>query len=149
APVRVFISADAPVRVAFYDALFMRAMCTCVEAERQWRKLPALPFAAVGLSKGDALLPTTLRQEESLRLLAEYFAFPDKFDFFDIDLKTVLASCPAGTRQLTLHVLLPDLHDTRTPNLLRAFPATALRLGCTPVINMFSQKTEPIRLRKE
>ncbi|QBE62735.1 type VI secretion system baseplate subunit TssF [Pseudoduganella lutea] len=147
-PVRVHIDADSPVRVALYDALFMRALGTYVEAGQQWRKLLALPFAAVGLSKGEALLPTPFDQEESLRLLAEYFAFPDKFDFFDIDLKAVLAGCPSGTRQLTLHVLLPDLHHTRTPNLLRTMPATVLRLGCTPVINMFTQSAEPIRLRK-
>jgi type VI secretion system protein ImpG len=147
-PVRVFIDADGPTRTAFHDALFMRALCTCVESDKQWRKLPALPFAPVGLSKADAMLPTPWRQEDSLRLLAEYFAFPEKFDFFDIDLKAALTGGPPGARQATLHVLLPDLHHTSTPNLLRAFPATALRLGCAPVVNMFALGAKTIRLRK-
>ncbi|GGX99639.1 type VI secretion system baseplate subunit TssF [Massilia dura] len=146
-PMRVYIDADGPARAALYDAIFMRSLCTCVESEQQWHKLPAPPFSPVGALKNEALLPTPWRQEGSLRLLTEYFAFPDKFDFFDIDLKAVLAHCPAGTRRLVLHLLLPDLHHT-TADLLRALPATALQLGCTPVINMFSHATTPIRLRK-
>jgi type VI secretion system protein ImpG len=147
-PVRIYIDADAATRAAFYDALFMHTLCTCVESDQQWRKLPALPFSPVGFSEEQALLPTPWRQEDSLRLLAEYFAFPDKFDFFDIDLQAVLANGPAGTRRLMLHLLLPDLHHTTTPGLLRALSPTALRLGCTPVINMFTHAAAPIRLRR-
>ncbi|GGX99644.1 type VI secretion system baseplate subunit TssF [Massilia dura] len=147
-PVRVFIDADGPIRTALYDALFMRNRCTCVESDQQWRKLPALPLLPVGFSKEHALLPTPWQQEESMRLLTEYFAFPDKFDFFDIDLKAVLANGSADPRRLVLHLLLPDLQHTTTPELLRTLPPTALRLGCTPVINMFAHAATPIRLRK-
>lgn len=148
APLRVFIDAEGSTRAALHDALFMRTLCTCVESEEQWRKLPALPLAPVGFSDDEALLPTPWRQDESLRLLTEYFAFPEKFAFFDIDLKAALAGCAAGTRRVVLHLLLPDMHRTTTPDLLRTLSATALRLNCTPVINMFSRAAAPIRLRQ-
>jgi len=147
-PLRIFIDAEGPARTALQDAIFMHTLCTCVESGGEWRKLPALPFTLPGFARTEALLPTPWNQEESLRLLTEYFAFPEKFDFVDIDLKAALAACPAGTRRLALHVLLPDMHHTTMPNLLRMLPPTALRLGCTPVINMFSRPAAPIRLRK-
>jgi type VI secretion system protein ImpG len=146
--VRLFIDADGPARAALQDAMFMHTVCTCVESEQQWRKLPTLPFEPVGFAKEEAFLPTPWRQEESLRLLTEYFAFPEKFDFIDMDLKAVLATCPVGARRLALHLLLPDMHATTTPQLLRTLPPAALRLGCAPVVNVFSRATMPIRLRK-
>ncbi|MBB3225239.1 type VI secretion system baseplate subunit TssF [Pseudoduganella umbonata] len=145
-PVRVFIDTDAATRTALYEGLFARTLCTCVESEQQWWKLKISPLTPVGLSRSEALLPTPRRQEDSLRLLAEYFAFPEKFDFFDIDLKSVLAESPKGAQRVVLHMIVPDLHQTSTPQLLRALPATALRLGCTPVVNMFSNASEAIRI---
>jgi type VI secretion system protein ImpG len=148
ATLRVCIDTDAATRAALYDGLFARAMCTCVEAGQQWFKLEKSPFAPVGFSIGEALLPTPRRQEDSLRLLAEYFAFPEKFEFFDIDLQSVLAQSPRDTQRVVLHMIVPDLHRTSTPHLLSALPATALRLGCTPVVNMFARPAEPIRIRE-
>jgi type VI secretion system protein ImpG len=145
--VRVYIDIDAATRAALYDGLLARTLCTCVESETQWRKLPALPFVPAGFSKNEALLPTPRQQDDSLRLLTEYLAVPEKFEFFDIDLKPVLAQCPSGARRLVLHMVLPDLHHTSTPQLLRAIPATALRLGCTPIVNMFARIADPIRLK--
>lgn len=63
-PIRVFIDADGPARVALQDAVFMHTLCTCVESESQWRKLAALPFVLPGFSKAEALLPTPWRQED-------------------------------------------------------------------------------------
>jgi type VI secretion system protein ImpG len=146
--VRVCIDTDPRTRAALYDALLARALCVCAESEQQWHKLAALPFTPVGFSTDEALLPTTRRQDDSLRLLAEYMAFPEKFEFFDIDLQPVLAQCPSGARRVVLHVIMPDLHQTSMPHLLRALPATALRLGCTPIVNMFSRTAEPIRVTK-
>jgi type VI secretion system protein ImpG len=146
--VRVCIDTDPRTRAALYDALLARALCVCVESEGQWHKLAAVPFAPVGFAASEALLPTPRRQDDSLRLLAEYLAFPEKFEFFDIDLKPVLAQCLSGARRVVLHVIMPDLHQTSTPHLLRALPATALRLGCTPVVNMFTRMAEPIRVMK-
>jgi hypothetical protein len=36
------------------------------------------------------------RSHPAYRLLTEYFCFPEKFNFFDIDLALLAASLPAG-----------------------------------------------------
>jgi type VI secretion system protein ImpG len=145
---RVFVDADAATGTALYDALLARTLCTCVESDQQWRKLDALPFTPVGYRPDEAMLPVQADFETGLRLWAEYFAMPEKFAFFDIDLPAVLANGPAGARRLTLHLILPDLHDTSTPQLLQGLSAAAFRLGCTPVVNLFERAAEPVRLVK-
>ncbi|QGZ40145.1 type VI secretion system protein ImpG [Pseudoduganella flava] len=146
--VRVFVDADAATRTALYDALLARTLCTCVESDQQWRKLAALPLTPVGYRPEEAMLPVLTDVETGLRLWAEYFAMPEKFDFFDIDLHTVLAHAPPGARSVTLHLILPDLHETPAPRLLETLSAATFRLGCTPVINLFERPAEPVRLVK-
>jgi type VI secretion system protein ImpG len=144
---RVCIDIDAARRAALYDALFARTLCICVESAGYWRKLTEPPFQPVGFAIAEAFLPTSWRQDDSLRVLAEYMAFPEKFEFFDIDLKPVLDQCPPGARRVVLHMILPDLHRTTTPHLLGELPPAALRLGCTPIVNLFAHEAAPIRVQ--
>ncbi len=146
APLRVFVDADNTTRAALLDALFNRTLCACVESGKQWCLLPALPFAPAGLADSEALLPPDGRSGAGDRLLTEYFAFPEKFAFFDIDLRPALARCPAGTRRLVLHAILPDLGAANLPQLLRELTPGHLRLGCTPVVNLFSLAAQPLPL---
>jgi type VI secretion system protein ImpG len=141
-PLRVHIDARPALRSALYDALLLHAVCTCLYSDRQWCQLAVSPFAQVGYADSETLLPPRDGDEAALRLLAEYFAFPAKFDFFDIDLKPVLARCPAGTRRIVLHVALPQLDAAAA---LQGLEAATLRLGCTPVVNLFERDAEPVR----
>ena len=74
-------------------------------------------------------------------LLTEYFAFPEKFLFVDVtqlDSKTLLS---AGQR-LEIFIYL----DRALPELERSITADTLALGCSPMINLFPQRCEPIPL---
>jgi type VI secretion system protein ImpG len=74
-------------------------------------------------------------------LLTEYFAFPEKFlfvDFAQLDSKTLLS---AGQR-LEIFVYL----DRALPELERSITADTLALGCSPMINLFPQRCEPVQL---
>ena len=146
ASLRVYVDGDGPLRAALLDAIFTRTLCACVEAGKQWRMLTELPCRAVGYDEDEALLATDSQSTSGLRLLTEYFAFPEKFDFFDIDIKALLKGCPPGCRQIVLHLVLPDLRDTAVPRLLRPLTAAQLRLGCTPIVNLFEDVPAPIRV---
>lgn len=154
-PLRLFIDADPATRAALHDALFTRTLCTCVQAGRQWSRLAALPFAPVGCADDEALLPPPAagfleNGRQGLRLLAEYFAFPEKFDFVDIDLAPALAGCPTGTLRLVLHVVLPALRPgSPSAGALQSLAPSMLRPGCTPVINLFSRAAEPLPIAAE
>ncbi len=144
---RVFIDAEPSLRATLRDALFMRSACACVEAGGQWRTLAKPPISPVGFAEDEALLPAARSEHGAYRLLSEYFAFPEKFDFFDIDLAALIAASPAGCTRLTLRLALTDVRpDTRAARVLRALTEANLALACTPVINLFEQAAVPIRV---
>jgi type VI secretion system protein ImpG len=144
---RVFINGEASLRAALRDALFMHTACACVEAGGQWRMLERLPLAPAGLAADEALLPAAPSEHPAYRLLSEYFAFPEKFDFVDIDLAALAAAAPANCTQLTLRLLLREVRpDTPSARILRTLSADNLLPGCTPIINLFPLAATPIRI---
>jgi type VI secretion system protein ImpG len=104
-----------------------------------------VPLAAVGFGDEEALIPFGSRSHVAYRILSEYFAFPDKFNFFDIDLAALLARAPAGVDELTLHLAITGLTtDADQARLLAHLSPANLLQGCTPVVNLFSQPGVPI-----
>jgi type VI secretion system protein ImpG len=103
--------------------------------------LPPAAIEPVGFAAEEALLPWPARSFVGFRLLTEYFAFPEKFlfvDFARVEAKTLLS----GGNRMEVFVYL----DRTLPELERALGADALVLGCTPIINLFPQRCEPISL---
>jgi type VI secretion system protein ImpG len=95
----------------------------------------------VGFAPEEALFRWPARSFSGFRLLSEYFAFPEKFLFIDLtrmDSKT-LAS---GGNRMEVFVYL----DRAVAELERALGNDALALGCTPAVNLFAQRCEPITL---
>jgi type VI secretion system protein ImpG len=103
--------------------------------------LPAAVIRPVGFSPEEALLPWPTRSFVGFRLLTEYFAFPEKFRFVDftrIEAKSLLS----GGSRLEIFVYL----DRALPELERDIRPDVLALGCTPIINLFPQRCEPVSL---
>jgi type VI secretion system protein ImpG len=149
ASLRVFIDGEASFCAALRDSLFIRSTAAWVELPRsgRWTALRKLPLAEVGFAEEDALIDFPSQSHPAYRLLTEYFAFPEKFNFFDIDLSAILAILPAGAKSFTLHLGLSGLRaDSHIARQLGGVSAANLLLGCTPVINLFSQRGDPIRL---
>nr|WP_249791670.1 type VI secretion system baseplate subunit TssF [Herbaspirillum sp. C7C8] len=149
ASLRVFIDGEASFCAALRDSLFIRSTAAWVELPRsgRWTALRKLPLAEVGFAEEDALIDFPSQSHPAYRLLTEYFAFPERFNFFDIDLSAILAILPAGAKSFTLHLGLSGLRaDSHIARQLGGVSAANLLLGCTPVINLFSQRGDPIRL---
>lgn len=149
ASLRVFIDGEPSFCAALRDALFMRAVKGYAEADHggRWFALPTIPVSPAGFGEDESLIPFSARSHPAYRLLTEYFCFPEKFNFFDVDLAALCAALPAGTRKVTLHLALSGLRaDSNTARMLGTLGANNLLLGCTPVVNLFRQRGEPIRL---
>lgn len=146
---RVFIDGEPSFCAALRDALFMRTVCAYVEADKsgRWTRLQASPVGVAGYGEDEALIPFSARSHPAYRLLTEYFSFPEKFNFFDIDMAAINAAMVPGARTITLHLALSGLRtDSNTARMLGTLSTNQLLLGCTPVINLFQQRGEPIRL---
>ncbi len=97
-----------------------------------WTKLP-LP-AQLGFSDDEALLPAEQRSFRGYRLLAEYFACPERFLFVEL---AGLAKAFAGTQGACDIVLLFSRSST---TLAGAVAPANLRLFATPAINLFDKQ---------
>lgn len=146
---RAFIDGEPSFCAALRDALFMRSVAAYVEADDsgRWIELPAIPVRPAGFDEEESLIDFPARSHAAYRLLTEYFCFPEKFNFFDIDLDVLAAHAPAGARTLTLHLALSGLRsDSNLARMLGTLSTNNVLLGCTPVINLFRQRGEPIRV---
>ncbi|PCE29238.1 type VI secretion system baseplate subunit TssF [Burkholderia ubonensis] len=143
----------APAMVAAVtDALLLHAPKAFVQGEhsRRWKALARIPLTAAGYDTHEALVPGFDNlANPSWRLLREYFAFPDKFSFVDLDMAALVRAAEPG-RRLTLHLPVVDMPDgSLARQQLDTLGVDHLRLGCTPVVNLFSRDATPIALKPE
>jgi type VI secretion system protein ImpG len=145
----VFIDGEPSFCAALRDALFMRTVAAYAEADGNgsWVELSAIPVGAAGFDDDESLIDFPARSHAAYRLLTEYFCFPEKFNFFDIDLAALSAALPPGARSITLHLALSGMRtDSNTARILGTLSTNNVLLGCSPVVNLFRQRGEPIRL---
>ncbi len=103
--------------------------------------LPKTAIQEVGFAAEDALLPWPARSFEGFRLLSEYFAFPQKFMFLDV---TGLGAKTLVQESNKVEIFL-YLNRT-SAELERTVGADMFALGCTPIVNLFQQRCEPVAL---
>jgi type VI secretion system protein ImpG len=94
----------------------------------------------VGFALEEGLLPYSPRSFVGYRLLTEYFAFADKFLFIDLAGLTPRILDHIGS-QLEIFFYLNCTIADLDKNLSDVF-----RLGCTPIVNLYEQRAEPIQL---
>jgi type VI secretion system protein ImpG len=104
--------------------------------------LPPNAVQPVGFGRDEGMLAYPARSFIGYRVITEYFAFPEKFLFFDLVGLSARAMLGAG-REIDLFFYFSDTDQ----ELERSLDAKSLRLGCTPIINLFPRKAEPIALK--
>lgn len=95
----------------------------------------------VGFGREEGMLPYTARSMPGYRLLTEFFAFPEKFLFFELAGLGPQALAGIGN-QLEIYFYL----NQTSAELERNTSTDTFRLGCTPVVNLYTQAAEPISL---
>ncbi len=92
----------------------------------------------VGFDEDQAILAQPAHAHPAYALLQEYFAFPRKFQFFD--LKGLRGKLGAGAGFSLRFVF------NRSARVLAQLSADTFRLGCVPAVNLFKVTSEPLRL---
>jgi len=130
---------------AIYEQIFSRGTAVVVQAVTEERKkprtvLPAASIRRVGFREEESLLPNSPRGFQGHRLLREYFAFPQRFLFFEMTgLEEALRSLEVD--QVDFIIVLSE-QEVRLEE--RRIDASFFELYCTPVINLFSKRTDRI-----
>jgi type VI secretion system protein ImpG len=143
---QVYLSGDDLTTHALYELIFNHTSDVVVRAGGEGSGSEPLVLSQdclkpVGFGRDEGLLPYGDRSFMGYRLLTEYFTFPRKFMFFDVEGLERVQERRFGDRIELLLFL-----DRPAPNLEARVNRDTFRLGCTPVVNLFSQRADPIRL---
>lgn len=141
---RIYISAGRAIAFPLYELLFNHVVSVAVATSPRDREpviLPPQVLRPVGFAPEDGLLPYGPRSFIGYRLLTEYFAYAEKFLFFDVSGLTAEALMKGG-KSLDLYLYL----NRSDRELEKQVGQGSFSLGCTPMINLFSQRAEPIAL---
>lgn len=142
----LFLRGADEVPVSIYEQIFSRTSRVVVQANTNTHEkprflLPAQSLRRVGFREDEALLPPSPRGFEGYRLLREYFAFPQRFQFFEFgDLLPAVSRCDSTEIDLIIALKEPE---TRLEGRV---DASTFELFCTPAINLFPKRLDHILL---
>ena len=136
-----FLSGTDDVASRLYELLLARACGVFVcgpERPAKWCVFrSADSVVPEGFEEAQALFPYETRSFQGYRLLHEYFAFPQRYQFVSITgLASALKSAPGDT--LDVVVLL----DRGAPDLERVVDAKQFALFCTPAVNLVRRRSD-------
>lgn len=151
---RFYINGDPHLVYAIYEMIFNKATRVELRAhsmdtgnlQRPAPRpvvLPPSTLKSVGFEPGEGMLPYSARSFLGYRLLTEYFAFPEKFLFFDVAGLDKAAQAGFGDR-FDILIYVRDVTPPRA-----TVDASVFQLGCSPIINLFTKIAEPIQLNQK
>ncbi|MGE5491917.1 MAG: type VI secretion system baseplate subunit TssF [Actinomycetota bacterium] len=136
---RFHIDSEDNLAVRLYElfALDFLGVAVQIPGKDELCPLPASTLRWVGFAEDEAALPYGYGVHPGYRLVQEYFAFPEKFLFFDIDHLDLTGAIHEFDLLFTLGA---------TPDRSLTFSPQSLRLNCIPLVNLFSQRIDPMPL---
>jgi len=153
--IRFYLDGEGPLVHTLYELLLnnVKAITVTTASETGGRVIQQLGpgnVHAVGYAEDEGLLDYDARSFLGYRLIQEYFVLPEKFLFIELqglDLSQ-LPQAEAGGVNLSFH--LGQLgRPERMARLEQTVNRSNFRLNCTPIVNLFSQQAEPIRISQE
>ena len=148
---RLYIDGESPMVHALHELMLNSAAGITLRAPDDMPQVPPLRLPAtalqpVGFEDEDALLDYDPRSFLGYRLIQEYFVLPEKFLF--VDLSGLDTS--RFDRAMEVTVELGSFgRPERLQRLEQSVSAETFRLFCTPIVNLFKQQAEPIRVSQE
>lgn len=134
---RFFLHGQTRTVNAVYDQILRSAVrIVCYEnvKDPQARILPANLVSPVGFQPDEELLPRDGRILNGYRLVHEFFAFPQKFHFIDF---SIPRSFLRGVgRRFSILIMTNEENE----DLASLVDRDTLRLGCTPLVNLFERR---------
>lgn len=106
--------------------------------------LPAGCLRPLGYGDNESLLPCPRQSFAAYRLLTEFMVFPEKFLFVELDgLEELFDETFGNTLDIYFYL------KRGQGELERNLGPENLALGCTPIVNLFPHRAEPINLNGE
>jgi type VI secretion system protein ImpG len=140
-----FLRGADEVPVSIYEQIFSHGVAVAIHAVTTERNknlfvLPATTIRRIGFREEEALLPNSPRGFQGYRFLREYFAFPQRFLFFELSGLAEAFQSSEGD-QVDVMIIF-DEQEVRLEE--QGIDASFFELYCTPIINLFSKRADRI-----
>ncbi|GDY25305.1 type VI secretion system protein ImpG [Agarivorans sp. Toyoura001] len=140
---RFYIHGQSQLSYQLYQLIFQSSVGMAFAAPGSLtatQYLQARHISAVGFGDDEKVVPYDQRTFNGYRLLVEHFLCPEKFMFFE--LQDLDPSWFGEQHEVDLYIYL----DSDSDILAKQLTADNIMLGCVPVINLFEDELEPLRL---
>lgn len=150
---RFHLAGESSLTYTLYELLCSRCVRILIrEPDGKGGRQLTLPPSAlqpVGFGPQQGMLPFPRRSFVGYGLLQEYFSFPDKFLFLDLSGFDEVRAAGFGNAAEVIFLIAPFDRPDRRATLEAGVNSSVFRLGCTPVVNLFQQMSEPILLTQK
>ena len=146
---RLHVAGDPSITFSLYELLSNNCASIVVREPGTGKRTLTFPSTAlepVGFGEKDGILPYPKRSFLGYRLLQEYFTFPAKFLFFDLAVFDAMRTAGYGEKAEIIFLIRQFERGERRGVIETGLSPRTLRVGCTPVVNLFPQVSEPILL---
>jgi type VI secretion system protein ImpG len=138
-----FIRGADEIPISIYEQIFARGAHVILQSPKGpghfHEILPGSTIQRVGFKETEAMLPRSPRSFEGYRMLKEYFACPQRFLFFELTgLASAVQRCEGDRLEIIIALRVAE------PKLDNRVDANTFALFCTPVINLFPKRLDPI-----
>ena len=148
---RLYLNGETALVSTLYEVLCNN--CVQIQLRDIGSKPPRVPLVLppsalrpVGFGPEEGVLPLDRRSMVGYGLLREYFTFPEKFFFLDLDGFDQARAAGFGPRAELILLIGPFERPERRASLEAGVTERTVLLGCAPVVNLFAQDAEPVEL---
>lgn len=139
----VFIRGADEIAPLLYEQILRHCDHVAVITDQKAVSIPSKNpvVQRVGFAPEEALLPVNGRYFDGYRVLREYFAFPERFLFFNIvNLEKYIQRCESKEIELVF------LFSNNVEHNAEFYTVDNFLLNCSPAVNLFSKKADRIHL---
>ncbi|RZF55679.1 type VI secretion system baseplate subunit TssF [Acinetobacter halotolerans] len=141
----IYLDAISNFPLQVLDSIFRKETAFSVRVGSRIVEIPN-PFMVMGFNEQESLLPVDQHTHHAYRLLMEYFCFPEKFNYLNLDLsqlKGILQQQP--NFEILIHLKL-NLNDQAVVRNYSELNIANFKLFTTPAINLFEKQAEPQKI---
>ncbi|WPO68179.1 type VI secretion system baseplate subunit TssF [Acinetobacter haemolyticus] len=142
----IYLDAISNFPLQVLDSIFKKETGFAVRIGQRSMEI-ANPFAVMGFSEPESLLPVDQHTHHAYRLLMEYFCFPEKFNYLNLDLSVLKGKLREHEQsfEILIHLKL-NLNDQAVVRNYSELNIANFKLFTTPAINLFEKQAEPQKI---
>ena len=142
----IYLDAISNFPLQVLDSIFKKSSTFSLRVGQKVFDIAKNPFELLGFSEEESLLPRDQHTHHAYRLLMEYFCFPEKFNYLNLDLSFLKNLAQQESEfELLIHFKL-NLNDQVVVRNYSELDVANFKLFTSPAINLFEKYAEPQKI---